>query len=347
MFGRLYRLTYRYVVEMRWSVLALLGAGHFSVSWALAALVDPSAISSADVFWYYYLVTATTVGYGDFAPTTVWSRLIAVLWIMPGAIALFTAAIAKAAQAMAESWRRNMRGGGDFSKLDGHIVLIGWRGERSERLIDQLADAIGQSSPEIVVVSDRLSQNPAPDRAHFVRAETMSDPKAFVRAGLGHAAAAVVMAETDADALAGSLAAAAEAPDLRIVAYFQDERMAELLKAHCPFAETAPSLSIELLARAARDAGSAELLFELASSQEGPTEFSLIVPEGVEGVTLGAAFVAFKRDYDATLLGVRGEGERNARLNPRWTRPILPGDRIYYVADGRLALGAVDWAAIA
>lgn len=347
MFKLLYRRVYRHVAEMRWDALLLLGVGHFLSSWALAALADPTEISSPGVFWYFYLVTATTVGYGDFSPTTNLSRLIAVLWIMPGAIALFTTAIAKAAQAMAETWRRNMRGGGDFSKLDNHIVLIGWRGERSERLLMQLADQAEQEAPEIVVVSDRLSQNPAPDRARYVRAETLSDPDAFARAGLAQAQAVVIMAESDADALAGGLAAAAAAPDVRIIAYFEDERMADLLKAHCPLAETAPSLSVELLARAARDTGSAELLFRLASSQEGQTAYSMVVPEGAASLTLGDVLAGMKRRHDATLLGLKRVGEMKPHLNPEWSAAISGGDRIYYVAKARLAEDAVDWPSMA
>lgn len=343
MFIRLYRRVYRHVAEMRWDALALLGVGHFLISWGLSTAVDPSEITDADVFWYYYFVTATTVGYGDYSPTTALSRFIAVFWIMPGAIALFTTAIAKAAQNMAEAWRRNMRGGGDYSKLDGHIVLIGWRGERSERLLAELSDVVQGEAPEIVLLAASVSQNPAPDHVRFVRAETISDAEAFKRAGLGTAVCAVVMARSDADALAGALAAAAMAPGLRLVAYFEDERMANLLKAHCPAAETAPSLSVELLARAARDAGSAEVLFTLASSQAGPTQFSMIAPAAAAGVAFGDAMMAFKREHDATLLGQRPEGASRPVLNPGWAATISAGDRLYYVAPDRLEPDDVAW----
>lgn len=328
---------------MRWDALFALGVGHFTVSWALCAAVDPSEVSQPDIFWYFYLVTATTVGYGDFSPSTVLGRMVAVFWIMPGAIALFTTAIAKAAQAMAEVWRRNMRGGGDFSKLDGHFVLIGWRGDWSERLLTQLADIVDGAAPEIVVLAASISQNPAPDRVRFVRAETISDEEAFNRAGLATASCAVVMAKSDADALAGALAAAAIAPELRLVAYFEDERMAHLLKAHCPKAETAPSLSVELLARAARDAGSAEVLFTLASSQEGPTQFSMLAPEAAAGVAFGDAMVTFKRDHGATLLGQRPVGAVRPILNPAWSDEIAAGDRLYYVAPQRLPPDEIVW----
>jgi voltage-gated potassium channel len=346
MFNRLYRRIYRHVAELQWYALGLITAGHFASSWGLIWLVERSGLTEPDVFWYYYLVTATTVGYGDFAPTTAFGRVVAVLWVMPGGIALFTAAIAKGAQAVAESWRRNMRGSGDFSKLDNHIILIGWRGERSERLLDQLADAIDDVTPKIVIVSDKATQNPAPDRAQFIRAETLSDKNAFTRAGIRTANAAVVMALSDADALAGSLAAAALAPDLRLVVYFEDERMAELLKAHCPMAETVPSLSIELLARAARDSGSAELMYKLASSQLGPTEYSMLLPESTPIVRYGEAFLALKQKHNATLLGLRPKNTQTSILNPDWTAKIQPGDRIYYVGETRLQSDEIDWRAI-
>ena len=332
---------------MSWEALALLGAAHFVTSWALAYLADPAEFTRPDVFWYYYVVTATTVGYGDFAPTTPLGRLVAILWIMPGGIALFTTSIAKTVRGVAQSWRRDMRGSGDFTKLDQHIVLVGWRGERSERLLAQLADTRGRAGPEIVILADNVAQNPAPDRAHFVRAENLSDPQAFARAGLALASAVVVMAASDADALTGALTAAAVAPRVRLVVYFEDERMANLLKAHCPTAETAPSLSIELLARAARDAGSAELLFTLASSQEGPTEFSMVAPDAAPPVAFGAALLGFKRDYNAILLGVRHKGDRNSVLNPPWSETIAPGDRIYYVARVRIDDDEVDWPKLA
>ena len=158
---------------------------------------------------------------------------------------------------------------------------------------------------------------------------------------------AVVMAASDSEALTGALTAAAAAPHARLVVYFEDERMANLLKAHCPNAETAPSLSIELLARAARDPGSAELLFTLASSQEGPTEFSMVAPADIPPMIFGEAMLAFKRDYNATLLGVRHRANRKATLNPPWSEPIEPGDRLYYVAPARIAASEVRWSAFA
>lgn len=347
MIPRLFRRIYRNVAEMSWRAIILLGSLHFCLSWLAATFTESSELTAPSVFWYYYLVTATTVGYGDFAPATAWGRAIAVIWIMPGGIALFTTAIAKGAQAMAESWRRNMRGGGDYSKLEGHIVLIGWRGQQSERLAAQLVDVAGAKAHDIVIVAAAVSQNPLPDQAQFVRAESLSDPNAYTRAGLIRARAAIVMAATDADALAASLAAFSIAPDTRLVAYFEDERMAALLKAHQPMAETAPSLSVELLARTALDAGSSEVFFTLASSQDGPTQYSVIVPGNVAAFEYGAAMTALKRDHDATLLGIRKQTSKQMRLNLGWVENVVAGDRLYYVADSRLPEDGIPWSSFA
>ena len=331
---------------MSWSALLCIGIGHFVSSWLLAIAFETDGISEPDVFWYYYLVTATTVGYGDYAPATALGRAVAVLWIMPGGIALFTTAIAKAAQAMAERWRRNLRGRGDFRLLQDHIIIIGWRGDQTERLIDQLTDVSSGDAPTIVLLSPKLSQNPLPETVRFVRAENTTDVEAYERAGLEQANAVIVMAATDPDALATSLAASAVAPGIRLVVYFQDERMAALLKSHCPGAETAPSLSTEILARTARDPGSAELFAMLASSSAGPTEFSMIVPDNAPSLAYAAALRLFKDRYDATLLGMRSPETTTPLLNAPASTPIKPGDQLYYISMARIDVDAVNWDAL-
>ena len=345
--NHLFRRIYRHIAEMTWGALLCIGIGHFISSWLMAIAFEPDGISASDVFWYYYLVTATTVGYGDFVPATAYGRAVAVLWIMPGAIALFTTAIAKAAQAMAEKWRRTLRGRGDYHMLQNHIVIIGWRGERTERLIDQLTDVSSGEAPTIVLISSTVSKNPVPDVARFVRADNTSDVAAYERAGMAQANTVIVMANTDPDALAISLAAAAAAPDVRLVVYFEDERMANLLKTHCPGAETAPSLSTEILARTARDPGSAELFTLLASSSAGPTEFSMLVPAGAPSISYSAALTSFKAKHEATLLGMRSPDTMIPLLNAPGTAIIKPGDQLYYISMARIDADAIDWDALA
>lgn len=64
---------------MTWGALLFIGIAHSISSWMMAAAFEPGGISPPDVFWYYYLVTATTVGFGDSAPATAYGRAVAVL----------------------------------------------------------------------------------------------------------------------------------------------------------------------------------------------------------------------------------------------------------------------------
>ena len=108
--SRLAKLLYVRVVGLTWDIVFFMTAFHFAVSWILIDSVSGENISSGDIFWYFYITTATTVGYGDYSPTTEAGRLITVLWIMPGGIALFTTVIAKVIQFISNRWRKGMRG---------------------------------------------------------------------------------------------------------------------------------------------------------------------------------------------------------------------------------------------
>lgn len=49
-----------------------------------------NTITSPGTYWWYFLVTAATVGYGDFFPTTIGGRLVGVYVIVGGIVTLTT-----------------------------------------------------------------------------------------------------------------------------------------------------------------------------------------------------------------------------------------------------------------
>lgn len=107
-------------------------------------------------------------------------------------------------------------------------------------------------------------------------------------------------------------------------------------------AKTDPSLTTKILARTARDPGSAELFTMLASSSAGPTVYCLLVPKSAPSLTYSAALRAFKEKYEATLLGMRSSDTSAPLLNAPGPTTIKPGDQLYYISMARIDADAVD-----
>ncbi len=344
--SRLARRIYASIAGLSWGAVFVFAACHFAISWGVIALAGGEEIAEASIFWYFYATTATTVGYGDFAPATLAGRLVTVLWIMPGGIALFTTIIAKAVQQVSDRWRKSVRGQSSYENLANHIVILGWHGFRTQRMVDQLRGDIGEKDREIVLCTVQDVENPMPDQVRFVRGAALNTPDVLTRAGVAGAGDIIALGHDDSETLAAALGAAAVNQDAHIVAYFDQESFADLLKAHCPQAECNVSLSIELMVRSAQDPGSSRVQRQLLSTLEGPTQFSLKVPENAGAVSYGALFATLKENHDATLIGVAESAlGDDLILNAPSGHRIDPGTIVYFLAARRIAPGDIDWPA--
>jgi len=335
------------IADLSWDTVLALTVFHFSASWGLMALVGGENITSGDIFWYFYATTATTVGYGDFAPITAAGRVITILWVMPGGIALFTMIIAKVVQQVSEQWSKRLRGLASYEKLTDHVVILGWHGNRTQRMVAHILGGQGAEEREIVLCSAQAMDNPMPDQVRFVSAAALNTPDLLNRAAVANAVFVIAFGHDDNETLAAALGAAAVNGNAHIVAYFDQQSFADLLKAHCPRAEINVSLSIEMMVRSAQDPGSSRVQRQLLSTLEGPTQFSLQVPLDAKPVPYGALFTELKRRHDATLFGVaKSTLGDDLILNASLDVPIGPGMILYFMAARRIDAAQIDWQAL-
>jgi len=336
------RVLYRHIAEVTWPAIGIIALVHYVTSWGLMALTEGEDIAAPSVYWYFYLVTSTTVGYGDLSPSTTFGRFVAVVWVMPGGIALFTSVIAKVVQSASGYWRLRMRGLGDFSDLENHTLILGWAGDRTRRMVSYMR---GDSHDrEIVLVADQTMENPMPDQVHFVRGDTLTHADVLRRAGVDTAGRAIILGRDDNETLAAGLAVSARNKSLHIAAFFHDEVVANLLKSHCPQAECLLPMSIELLVRTADDPGSSRVPKRMLSTLEDPTLYSVEVPNRIALLRFGTIFRAFKQRHHATVLGVAADRTNEAlALNPPDDSIVKGGHTVYYIATRRLNPTAIDW----
>jgi voltage-gated potassium channel len=346
LFDAIMRRAYVAIATLTWSVLFAVAGVHAFVSYILLVLAGESGLTGGLVsFIYFYVVTATTVGYGDMSPATSVGRIASLLVVIPGSIAIFTAVLGKAITDVGTIWSRRMNGYGDFSEREGHTIILGWQGARTRRLIELLV-ADHEDGEKIILVDKSLEQNPMPAVLDYVRSDALSTPGGLQRAGIGKAARVIIRGADDDETIAATLAASSSQSSAHIVAHFEDDRAVDLISRQCPDVEAIGSLSAELLVRASRDPGASRVADRLLSAESEDTAFSMIVPTDTPPIMYLDAMVGLKRHYGLTLVGLSGPNDRNVDLNCPTDRRISGGDQLFYIADIRLPPSDVRWGAL-
>ncbi|KQT34979.1 hypothetical protein ASG29_02235 [Sphingomonas sp. Leaf412] len=328
-FALFLRRLYLAASDLHPGVLAGLLVVHMAASYAALALAGEPDLTPPTAFLYWYATTASTVGYGDLSPKGPAGRLVTILFVMPGAIALFTAGIARVFAGLSGRWRRRRMGLGRYSMMRGHTVLVGFDAERTPRMIAEiLADAPGA---EIVLVATQPLDGDATTH-RFVHAGALTSADDLARAGIDRAARVVVYAPSDAETLAATLAVTAANAAGHVVCFLRDRYAARLLSVHCPQVEVVVTPAAELVVKALNDPGASRLIAQLAShTDEGATLYATTA-RTVETFDAAAARL---RAAGAVLVATCAAGGASPVFDPAAT--VASGDRLFYIARGRIS----------
>ncbi len=268
--------------RMTWRLLAVMLFVHFFLSWALMVYAESptSELVKPGVYWWFYIVTGTTVGYGDFSPTTLGGRAVAA-FVMIFGIAFFSAIIGKVATAASDYADKRRRGLMSVA-LENHIVVVGDGTKRTISLVDNLL-ADSRVKGRVVLVST-LPENPFPGRlAGFVKGE-IDSPEVRDRASIGEATTIIVLAETDVNAVGSVISILNHVREgAEIVAFFQNEDAAENLnKQTGDNVRVVVSTDMACVVQEALDPGAADFVGRLLDNREDATYLRLPVPKEVQ-----------------------------------------------------------------
>ena len=334
---KLRKFLVKHFSEMRWQGVVLAIVSYIASSWLFLKLAGETAITSTVEFFYWLIVTASTVGYGDLSPVTSGGKYVTAFYIIPIGLGLFALTVGRIAGFMSFQWRKGVTGLKDLN-FDGHILIIGWDDKRTPHLIKLLireqADSSNAKNIVLAVLDDMV--NPMPEDIGFIRARSFNDDECMSRACIEQASCIIVDNPTDDITMTAALYAYSRNPKSHIIAFFKDENLGRLLKTHCPTVEYTPSVAVEMLAKAAMDPGSSILHHQLLNVEEGMTQYSVEYPINATTSKIESMFSAFKQYHDAILIGISDAGEQSITINPGCEHIVNPGCKLYYIADERI-----------
>jgi voltage-gated potassium channel len=305
----------------------------FLTSWLAMWLVEPDSnpITDPANYWWYFVVTAATVGYGDFFPASTAGHLVGV-YVIVGGIVTLTLLFTQLADYISSIKGKRMRGIVDLDVSD-HVVVLGYTPARTERIVAELT--VEDRLHVVLCAWDDLPENPMPEvpAVQFVRGD-LTNADVMRRACVDRARTALIDGRDDNETLAIAVAVDHSKPDIHMVAALRDLNRREHLGYVNPRVQCVQWHMPFLLTDEAIDPGITEVYNNMMSAGGHGNTYSLALSANVANATFGDYQTRFGRTFRATLLAVRdGDG---LVVSPGWDQPVGAGATLYYIADQRI-----------
>lgn len=336
MWQRFLRNIFSHAAEVTWrglfaSLVVYALVSYLFMLWA----GEGDLTSSGNRFFYWLIVTASTVGYGDYSPSTTKGEWLVVLWVIPVGIGLFAATIGKVSALIIDRWQAKLNGEITVSQAH-HTVIIGFN-NNTRNLIEQIRQERGSHHPVVLVATENeVTKNPLPDKIDFVKIDNYTHRDFVNRANISEADDIIIDIEDDnATNVVCLFCGRAARDDADITATVASEDIAQLIEQLSPNINIIPDLGKEVLVKAAIDPGSEEVIRRLIDIRYGQTQFS-VAYEGEKNLEARSIANKLRDQFSATLIAYKLTGSSNPTLNPANDVVIEPGARLYYIASQRI-----------
>lgn len=290
--------------------------------------VNDQFASFIDGLWWS-VVTITTVGYGDKYPVTDWGRLVAFM-VMIGGIGSF----GYLAGSILEDLLK--RGRGEMTvHFKNHIVICDYN-HKVDNICREIRKEI--KNCDIVLVANR-EENPIKDikGVSFIKGDT-TKAQVLERANVSQAATVIVLGDSEVDdqlADAHSVLTTLAVRNLNASCKIISEVLAKDNIEHFQRAGADEIICVgelagQLIVRSSLYTGLSNMIGELVTNRFGNELYSERIPQDLEGVKFGDAFLKLKK-LGATVLGVYSDNK--LLTNPDLELQLKKGDYLVYMSQ--------------
>lgn len=316
-----------------WRLPLALSLWVFLTSWLLMALAEPASneITRPENYWWWFLVTAATVGYGDFFPETLAGHVVGG-YVIIGGIVTLTILFTQMSNAVQTAKGKRMKGSVGLT-VSGHTVLLGYLPGRTEKIVAELAV---EERPSLVLCAwDDVPEHPMPERTtvQFIRGD-LTHADVMRRACVAQADTVIVDGRDDNETLAIAVAVNHANPDVHLVAAVRDMSRCDNMRYVTPRVQCVQWHQPYMITEEALDPGITQVYTDLMTGGGHGNTYSMALPDHAGVSTVGDCQMRLGREFAATLLAVRRDGE--LQVSPPWDAELPSGATLYYVAAERI-----------
>ena len=283
--------------------------------------LEPGDISKDDNPYWWAIVTMTTVGYGDFYPTTPAGRIFAVLIMFMGIslVSLLTASISSIFVA------RKIREGKGLEQLNltHHLIMCGWN-PNGERILDSIQHLSGGIKRDLVLINEmneedvtQLKNRYRKIRIHFVSGD-FTQEEILNRASIIDADTVIVIPNTtgsevatyDEQTIFATLTITTMDPNFRVIAYLLDRvNLTHIKRADADEVVVGDDFSAHIVASHVVDPGVPQIANQLMESNSNSRFKRVEIPSQFVGKSYDQLFDHFRKKDGSLLIGVFAEDE--------------------------------------
>jgi len=314
-------------------------------------LGEEAITANVPEFIYWYLVSCSTVGYGDLSPSSEFGKLFTVLFILPIGLSLFAMLLGKAANLFIEGRNKLMSGKRDFSHLENHILIVGYEPRKTNKLVELILADKNRTKRFILIASDDGHKHPYPDEADigYVNLDDYTSEISMQKMAVVNADKIIVCGENDAESFKLAVHCATSIKEGGyITTHISDEDAAKTLRGlKLPIEVTTPHRS-EQLVKSMQDNGTSMLFNQLLTN--GFAQTTYIIPSidiltklDKPTMSFGDIKEIFSEQLGAMLIGVSNDRLANElKVNPSNSVNVANGQYLFYINNLRICADEIE-----